>query len=78
MRIVKIEVKTFEAMLSKSEDFAIMMEYLYRLHDDRKMGNLSHLPKKTPANPYHLSKNPLRYRLFCFTSQRKCKNEKYI
>jgi len=65
-------------MLSKSEDFAIRMEYLCHFHDDRKIDEFSCLPKKTPANPYHLGKNSLRYGLFCFTSQRKCKNEKNI
>jgi len=35
MEIVNIESKTFEAMLSKFEGFAKMMEYLCRLHGDR-------------------------------------------
>ena len=78
MEIISIEAGTFEAMLSKFEDFAKRMEHLCRLHGNRKMGDLSYLPKQTPANPCHLNKNPLRYGLFCFTSQRKCKNEKDI
>ena len=78
MRKVKIDTKTFEAMLSELKDFAIRMEYLCHLYDDRKVGDLTCLPKTPPANPYHLSENTLRYGLFCFTSQQKCKNEKNI
>ena len=37
MNIVNIDAETFEAMLSKLEDFASRMEYLCRLHGDRDM-----------------------------------------
>ena len=37
MEIVNISAETFEAMLSKFEDFASRMEYLCRLHGDRDM-----------------------------------------
>ena len=37
MEIVNIEAKTFEAMLSKFENFNKRMEYLCRLHGDRDM-----------------------------------------
>mgnify|MGYP003623460084 FL=1 len=37
MNIVNIDAETFEAMLSKFEDFASRMEYLCRSHGDRDM-----------------------------------------
>jgi len=37
MEIINIEAETFEAMLSKFENFASRMEYLSRLHGDRDM-----------------------------------------
>lgn len=37
MDIVNIEAKTFEAMLSKFESFAVRMEHLCRLHSDKDM-----------------------------------------
>ena len=37
MEIINIDAKTFEAMLSKFEDFAKRMEYLFRLYGDREM-----------------------------------------
>jgi hypothetical protein len=37
MEIVNIDAKTFEAMLSKFENFASRMELLSRLHGDRDM-----------------------------------------
>ncbi|MDH6310492.1 carbamoylphosphate synthase small subunit [Dysgonomonas sp. PFB1-18] len=37
MEIVNIEAQTFEAMLSKFENFAIRMEQLCCLHGDRDM-----------------------------------------
>ena len=37
MEIINIDAETFEAMLSKFEDFASRMEYLSRLHGDRDM-----------------------------------------
>ena len=37
MEIVDVEAKTFEAMLSKFENFAKRMEQFCRLHDDRGM-----------------------------------------
>ena len=36
MEIVNIEAKTFEAMLSKFENFATRMEYLCRLYGDKE------------------------------------------
>jgi transcriptional regulator of NAD metabolism len=37
MEIINIEAKTFEAMLSKFENFADRMEHLCRLHGNRDM-----------------------------------------
>lgn len=37
MDIVNIEAKTFEAMLTKFESFAVRMEHLCRLHSDKDM-----------------------------------------
>jgi len=37
MQIINVDAETFEAMLSKFEDFASRMEYLSRLHGDRDM-----------------------------------------
>ncbi len=37
MEIVNVEAKTFEAMLSKFENFAKRMEYLCRLYGDKAM-----------------------------------------
>jgi len=37
MQIINVDAETFEAMLSKFENFASRMEYLCRLHGDRDM-----------------------------------------
>jgi hypothetical protein len=37
MQIINVDAETFEAMLSKFENFASRMEYFCRLHGDRDM-----------------------------------------
>jgi len=39
MEIINIEAKTFEAMLSRFESFAVRMEQLCRLHSDKDIGD---------------------------------------
>jgi hypothetical protein len=51
-----------------------MEKSLFRTKIPVQTKDLSYLPKPTPANPCHLITNPLRYGLFCFTSQRKGEN----